>query len=386
MKIQGYRRENGKVGIRNHVAILPSSICASETAVRISNLVPGTVALPHQHGCCQVGADSEQTINTLIGLGSNPNVAKVLVVGLGCEGAEPLRISEEIKKTGKEVQMITIQNCGGTLKTIEEGARIARKMITKVAMLKKEEIDISELTLAIECGGTDTTSGLCANPAVGTASDILLSHGGTAMLSETTELIGAEHVLANRAVSSEVKDKLLEIVKRTEDRAMSLGVDIRGGQPTPGNIEGGVITIEEKSLGCIYKAGSSDIQGVLEYGEIPSSGKGFYVMDTPGQDIESITGMVAGGAQLVIFTTGRGTPTGFPIAPVIKITGNETTYNNMIDNIDINAGRVITEGASIKSIGEEIFSEMMEVSNGKPTKSESLGHKEFGIYKIAPTF
>jgi altronate dehydratase large subunit len=211
MKIQGYRRENGKVGIRNHVAILPSSICASETAVRISNLVPGTVALPHQHGCCQVGADSEQTINTLIGLGSNPNVAKVLVVGLGCEGAEPLRISEEIKKTGKEVQMITIQNCGGTLKTIEEGARIARKMITKVAMLKKEEIDISELTLAIECGGTDTTSGLCANPAVGTASDILLSHGGTAMLSETTELIGAEHVLANRAVSSEVKEQKIEL-------------------------------------------------------------------------------------------------------------------------------------------------------------------------------
>lgn len=385
MKIMGYKRENGKVGIRNHIAILPTSVCASETAVRISNLVDGTVALPHQHGCCQVGADHDQTVRTLIGLGSNPNVAAVLVVGLGCEGAEPTIVASEIKKTGKPVEMITIQGCGGTLKTIETGARIARKMAQEIINIPREEVDISELILGIECGGTDTTSGIAANPAAGVASDTLIANGGTAMLSETTELIGAEHVLAKRAINQKVADDLIHIVKRTEDRAMSLGVDIRGSQPTPGNIEGGVITIEEKSLGCIYKAGSAPIEGVLEYGESPE-GKGFYVMDTPGQDIESITGMLAGGAQIIIFTTGRGTPTGSPIAPVIKITGNSNTYQNMIDNIDINAGKIIDEGVTIDDLGKEIFDKIVEVANGKLTKAEALKHREFGIYKIAPTF
>ncbi|WP_026894697.1 UxaA family hydrolase [Clostridiisalibacter paucivorans] len=385
MKIMGYRRENGKIGIRNHVVILPTSVCSSETAVRISRNVEGSIALPHQHGCCQVGADHDQTVRTLIGLGSNPNVAKVLVVGLGCEGAEPTYVADEIRKTGKTVETITIQQCGGTLKTIEKGTRIARDMVQSVANIPREEVDMDEIVLGIECGGTDTTSGIAANPAVGVSSDILIKKGGTAMLSETTELIGAEHILAKRAVNREVAEKLIEIVDRTEKRAMSLGVDIRGSQPTPGNIEGGVITIEEKSLGCIYKAGSAPIQGVLEYAECPK-GKGFYVMDTPGQDIESITGMLAGGAQIIIFTTGRGTPTGSPIAPVIKITGNSNTYNNMIDNMDINAGKIIDEQVSIEDLGKEIFEEMVKVCNGKITKAEALKHREFGIYKIAPTF
>ncbi|RKD31268.1 UxaA family hydrolase [Thermohalobacter berrensis] len=385
MKIMGYRRPNGKIGIRNHIVVLPTSVCASETATRISNLVEGTVALTHQHGCCQVGADHQQTVRTLIGLGNNPNVGAVLVVGLGCEGVEPTFIAEEIGKTGKPVEMITIQGCGGTLKTIEKGTRILKNMAQKILNMPREEVDISEITLGIECGGTDTTSGIAANPAAGTASDMLLNYGGTAMLSETTELIGAEHILAKRAVNDKVAQKLLDIVKKTEERAMSLGVDIRGSQPTPGNIEGGVTTIEEKSLGCIYKAGSAPIQGVLKYGEPPED-KGFYVMDTPGQDIESITGMLAGGAQVIIFTTGRGTPTGAPIAPVIKITGNSNTFKNMIDNIDINAGKVIDQGVSIKQVGKEIFNEIVSVCNGKLTKAEILKHREFGIYKIAPTF
>ncbi|MTI59415.1 MAG: altronate dehydratase [Firmicutes bacterium] len=385
MKIKGYRRENGKVGIRNRLIVLPTSVCASETAVRIAEHIEEAVALPHQHGCCQIGADHEQTVNTLVGLGKNPNVGAVLVIGLGCEGAEPGDIAERIAETGKTVAKITIQECGGTLKAIEKGTRIVRDLANDLVLMEKEEVDLSEITLAIECGGTDATSGIAANPAVGGVSDKLIKLGGTAMLSETTELIGAEHTLAERAINEKVREKLLNIVERTERRAMSLGVDIRGGQPTPGNITGGVTTIEEKSLGCIYKAGTADISGVLEYGEVPSR-KGFYVMDTPGQDIESITGMLAGGAQIVIFTTGRGTPTGSPLAPVIKVTGNSNTYINMIDNIDVNAGKIIDERLAIKELSEEIFNLMLEVCNGRETKAELLGHKELGIYKLAPTF
>ncbi|WP_227762201.1 UxaA family hydrolase [Zhaonella formicivorans] len=385
MKFLGYRRGNGQVGIRNHVIILPSTVCASETAVKIAAQVGGTVALPHQHGCCQIGADHEQTVRTLIGLGKNPNVAACLVVGLGCEGVPAKEVAEAIASTGKPTEVITIQECRGTLRTIEQGVRIARKMVQEVATYQREEIDVSELVLGIECGGSDATSGIAANPAVGHASDLLLAAGGTAMLSETTELIGAEHVLARRAVTPEVGEKLLEIVRRCEERAKSLGVDIRGGQPTPGNIQGGVITIEEKSLGCIYKAGTAPIQGVLEYGEIPQ-GKGFYVMDTPGQDIESITGMLAGGAQIILFTTGRGTPTGSPIAPVIKVTGNANTFEILEDNIDLSAAGIVAGTATIQEVGEKIFAELLAVAGGKPTKAEILGHHEFGIYKIAPTF
>lgn len=385
MKIMAYQRPDGQVGIRNHLLILPTSVCASETAVNISKRVKNCVALSHQHGCCQVGADYLQTLKTLIQFGKNPNVGAVLIVGLGCEGVQPDDVLAELKKTHKPVQAITIQACGGTLKTIEAGVRMAREMAQQLSCQTRQPCDVSALTLAIECGGSDPTSGIASNPAAGVASDLLIAAGGTAILSETTEFIGAEHLLAKRAVNEKVGQRLLEIVRQTEANAMHLGVDMRGGQPTPGNIAGGLTTIEEKSLGCIYKAGSAPLQGVLEYGDQPSE-KGLFVMDTPGQDIESITGMLAGGAQLVIFTTGRGTPTGSPIAPVIKITGNSKTYANMSDNIDLNAGKIIDSGVTIEAMGQEIFEEMLAVANGKLTKAEILGHREFGIHKIAPTF
>jgi altronate dehydratase large subunit len=384
MKLMGYIREDGRIGIRNHVLIIPSSICASEVGARIASGAKGAVALPNQHGCSQIGADLILTQNTLIGLGKNPNVAAVLVVGLGCESVSVERVAEEINKTGKRVEHILIQECGGTLKTEERGVKIARGMVQEMSALKREEVNLSNLTLAIECGGSDATSGLVSNPVAGRVSDKLIGLGGTVIFSETTELIGAEHLLAKRCALKEVANRLVEIVRRYEEKAKSMGVDIRGAQPTPGNIIGGITTIEEKSLGCIFKGGTKKLQNVLEYGEVPK-GRGLYFMDTPGQDIESVTGMIAGGAQMVIFTTGRGTPTGSPIAPVIKITGNPETFKKMKDNIDVNAGTIIEGKETIEEVSERLLREVIEVANGKLVKAELLGHREFGIYTLIST-
>lgn len=387
MKLIGYSRPDGKFGVRNHLLIIPTSVCASDTASRIASQVPGAVAIPHQHGCCEVGVDYLQTVRTLIGFGKNPNVGACLVVGLGCEGIQAKTVADEIAKTGKHVESLIIQEHGGTLGALQAGVRIAAGMSVELSLMTKTEFDISELILGLECGGSDPTSGIASNPVMGECSDLLIKAGGTSILSESAEMIGAEHLLAARATSSEIADSFLRIVRQTEQRAIDMGNDLRGSQPTPGNIEGGITTIEEKSLGCIYKAGKAALVGTLDYADpVPDSTKGLFFMDTPGEDIDSITGMVAGGAQIVTFTTGRGTPTGCPIAPVIKLTGNSSTFEKMKDNIDFNAGRAISGEASVEELGKELFDEMIEVCNGKLTKAEALGHNEFGIFRIGYTF
>ncbi len=385
IRFLGYKRPDGRMGVRNHVIILPSVVCASEVCNAIARNVKGIISIPHPHGCAQLAFDAEQTARTLIGVGKNPNVAAVLVIGLGCEVVNSSMVASKIAESGKPVKSLAIQEVGGSLKTIKEGIKIVRQMLFHASRLKREKVGLDSLTLGVECGGSDACSALSANPALGVASDILVKEGGTIILSETTESIGAEHILVRRAVNKEVKKRILEIVKRTEMRALSLGLDIGRANPAPGNYEGGITTLEEKSLGCVMKGGTSKIMEVLEYGESPTQ-KGLVLMDTPGHDAESVTGLLAGGTQIVAFTTGRGTPMGSPIAPVIKIATNSYLYSKMKDNMDINAGEIITGNKTVQEIGEKIFRQVIRVANGKLTKSEILGHREFAINRIGPSF
>ena len=385
MEFMGYRRANGKVGVRNHVLVIPSVVCSQGAAEAITRNVKGSVYLPNVFGCAQVGADREQTKRSLVGFGTNPNVFAVLVVGNGCENLPAKEISEAIIPSGKRVEFIEIQDVGGTKKTIAKGKRIVREMLADAAALEREPIPLSELIMATECGGSDYTSGLASNPALGAASDLVVGEGGTVILSETTELIGAEHLLARRARTPEIGKKVLDLIAWWEKEAIATGQDIRGANPAPGNIAGGITTIEEKSLGCIYKGGTTTLEEVIQYA-FPPTKKGLVLMDTPGHDIDQLTGMMAGEAQVAVFTTGRGTPTGSPIAPVIKITGNAETYRKMKDNIDLNVSQIIKGKETVQEAGKRIFEEVIAAASGKLSKAEKLGQRDFCIFKIGLNF
>jgi altronate dehydratase large subunit len=384
--ILGYVRPDGKVGIRNHLLVMSTVICSGFVARRIADQVQGAVAIENPFGCGQLEPDLEITRRTLVNTAKNPNVGGVLVVGLGCEQIQADDLVREIEKTGKPVEKVVIQEeDGGTPAAIEKGVRLLRKMAEEVLSQRPEEVDISNLVLGVECGGSDATSGLASNPVVGYVADKIVDLGGTVILSETPEMIGAEDILASRAVSREVGERIVRTVRRWVELAASYNVDLVGTQPAPGNIAGGISTIEEKSLGAIIKGGSRPIQGMVDYAE-EVKGKGLWLMDTPGYDIMSVVGMVAGGATLVIFTTGRGTPTGNPIAPVIKVTANPQTARKMRENIDFDASTVILGQETIEQAGERLFRLVIDVARGRPTKAELLGFREFMIHKIIPSF
>ena len=383
MEFYGYRRPDGRIGIRNHVLILPASICASDTAGFIANQVNGAVTFHNQSGCSQVGEDQQMTMDIMAGFAANPNIYGTVVVSLGCENCQMDLVVEAIRKrTNKPLCRIIIQEAGGTLKTVEAGVRMARKLVEEASLLKREPFPMSELILGTECGGSDPTSGLAANPLIGKLSDLLVADGGTSILSETTEFIGAEHILAARAATPQVHDRILQIVHRYEDALRLVGEEVREGNPSPGNKAGGITTLEEKSLGCIHKSGHSPIQEVYDYAKQVDAKKGLVIMDTPGNDPSSVAGMVAGGAQVVVFSTGRGTPTGNPIVPVIKITGNRITYQNMKDNIDIDASPVLYGPETLEEMGDLLMKELADVANGKLTKAETLGFTETAIARV----
>lgn len=372
MKWYGYRRPDGSVGSRNYVAIIPSVTCANDVANAIAREVQGTVVYLHHQGCCQLPPDLDRVTETLISLGKSPNVGAVLIVSLGCEGTDHERMYKELKATGKPVEIIHIQELGGVSKAIQAGTDIARKLVIEISGMQRSEADMSEIVMAIKCGASDTTSGMASNCVIGYVADHLVDLGATVIFGETTEFLGGEHLLARRAVNKQVADKIYEIVNNMETRAKSVGCDMRRGQPTPGNIAGGLSSIEEKSLGAIVKSGSRPIQGVLEYPEHVTTQKGLWIKDTPGREPEILTGMAATGAQFMCFSTGRGAPQGFPSMPVIKICGNPNTYERMQNDMDLNAGLIITGEKTIEQVGEEAIAKLVRVLNGEMTKNEAI--------------
>ncbi len=380
MKFMGYRRADGSVGVRNHVLIIPSVFCANRTAQMIAEKVPGAVCMPHPLGCGQVGKDLEMSARTLIALGCNPNVYAVLVVGLGCERIKPQEMVDGIAKSGKPVEKVVIQELGDTIKTVEEGTRIVNRWMLDASRERRVECDSSELIVAVKCGGTDATSGLAANPAVGAMSDLLVDEGGTVILSEINELVGAEHILARRAVSDEVREQIYETIYRMEklfaDRAGDPQYESRRHLISTGNFAGGVSSIVEKALGGVHKSGSRPVIEVTGYAECPKKRGGVVLMDAPSHDGEVVTSQVGGGAQIVVFTTGRGTPAGFPIAPVIKVTGNRSTWERMKENIDFDASGILTHEATLADKGKELLEMVMEVADGSITRAEVFRHDE----------
>lgn len=397
------RPEHLRYGSRNYIAIISTVNCSASTSkyiserVRAADLlkrypnVDGVVAITHKSGCAMQydGSDHNQLDRTLAGFAKHANVAGYILVGLGCETGQAIHLVEnqgliQLNGSRKKPVVITVQECGGIGKTVDAGVQAIAEMLPQVNDVRRVKLPASKLTLGTQCGGSDGNSGVTANPALGVAADLLVAQGGAAVLAETPEIYGAEHLLTRRAVSRTVGEKLVERIKWWEWYTGIFGAEINNN-PTPGNKEGGLTTIYEKSLGAIAKGGSTALTDVVHYAE-PITSKGFIVMDTPGYDPASMTGLVAGGANILVFTTGRGSVYGCKPTPSIKVATNTPMFTHMIDDMDINAG-VILEGTPVEVVGKQIFEEILAVASGKKTKSElsGVGEEEFAPWSIGPT-
>ncbi|MBP9837239.1 MAG: altronate dehydratase [Proteobacteria bacterium] len=408
---QGYRREDGRVGTRNYLAVISTVNCSAQAsdyvakhftpdylAAKFPN-VDGVIAITHQTGCGVVYAseDHEQLERTLAGYAEHPNVSGYLVIGLGCETVQAKPFADKhLVQLGKRSAaqssslVMTLQEEGGTKKTVAKAIAAMEELLQEANKLKREAIPVSELVLGLNCGGSDAFSGITANPALGYASDLLVAHGGTAVLAETAEIYGAEGLLTRTAVSRAVGEKLVERIRWWEQYMEMFKPILKNGaslnnNPSPGNKKGGLTTILEKSLGAVAKGGTTALQDVVLFAEKIKT-KGFVFMDTPCVDWVSVTGLVAGGCNLMAFTTGRGSCLGLKPTPTLKIATNTPMYQRMEDDMDINAGKIL-EGASIQQVGEEIFEELIRIASGEKTKSEILGYgdKEFAPWSIGPT-
>ena len=373
MKFWGYRRPDGRVGTRNHVLILATVGCAAETARMAADGLYGAVSFINQNGCGESSRNLRRTRDVLLGLAAHPNVYGVVAIGLGCEINRMDDFLAELKaRTSKPVEALLIQEEGGTIETVAKAKKIARRMIIEASMCRREECDLSELILGVECGGSDATSGLVSNPVMGLVSDRVVAAGGTSMFSETVEMIGAEHILARRAATPEVGQKILDYVRHREQEQIDAGEDVRKTQPSPGNKDGGITTLEEKSLGCIYKGGSTPIVDMIDCAHAPEK-KGLVLMDTPCYDMLSVTAKAAGGCQLIVFTTGRGNAIGNPVVPVMKVTANGETFRRMNDNIDLDMSGVLTENVSLDEMADRTLRQIADTLSGRLTSAEVLG-------------
>ncbi|ARU27995.1 UxaA family hydrolase [Cellvibrio sp. PSBB006] len=394
---KGYRRANGKVGTRNYIGILTTVNCSATVARAIAQHftfsgelksfpnIDGVVAFTHETGCGMRsdGEGYETLRRTFDGYARHPNFGGVMMVGLGCETMQVQRVMEESGLADtKTFFAYTIQEVGGTRIAIEKGIETLRAMLPLVNEARREPVPASELTLAVQCGGSDAFSGITANPALGIAGDILVRHGGTVIYSETPEIFGAEHLLTQRAATPELAEKLLERIRWWEDYTERNGFELNNN-PSPGNKVGGLTTILEKSLGAQAKSGSTQMTGVYLYAEEVKE-KGLVFMDSPGFDPVSVTGQVASGANVVCFTTGRGSAFGFKPVPSIKLASNSQLFERMKEDVDINCGGILDGEYTLQECGEKIFADVLAVASGESTKSELLGYgdNEFNPWKI----
>jgi altronate hydrolase len=388
----GYQREDGRVGTRNYIAVVAASNCAAHTAELIAQSyagetlppnVDGVAAFPHGEGCAHaVGPDMDQLRRTLGGVLVHPNVSAAVILGLGCETNQIDHYLGAGAPRGSRLAGLTLQSSGGTRGAVEAARREIARFLEQAAAEKRTEVPVSKLVLGLNCGGSDSFSGITANPALGYCSDLLAEAAGTAVLAETTEIFGAEHLLVRRARNREVAEKLLGCI-RSYKQYLNRFAGSFDDNPSPGNKEGGLTNILEKSLGAVAKGGTSPLIEVYDYAERITA-PGFVFMNTPGYDPVSLTGLAAGGCNLIAFTTGRGSAIGFPTVPVIKIATNGNTYRRMTDNMDVNAGVIADGDKTVQQVGREIFALMLEVASGRRTCAERLGHKEFVPWRIGP--
>jgi len=378
----GFRRPDGTIGIRNQLLVVPVTASANTVARRVAAMIPGSVALPVLDDDAEIAHSRALTERTLAGAAASPNVGAAIIIGLNQSSGETERVLQQARQLapGKPIEGFSLDETGGSIRAISRGVELGQKLTSRLFMLQREEASVAELIVGTECGGSDATSGMASNPTVGYVSDMVVNFGGTTILSETTELMGAEHILARRARNAEVAQRIVQIVANVEKAANAVGATVTGGNPTPGNMAGGLTTIEEKSLGCIYKAGTSEIQDVLDYGERPRR-KGLHIMDTPGHDCVSVSAKASAGAHLCLFTTGRGTALGNAVYPVVKVCANPETCENMRDNIDFDASPIVLGLATKEELGVQLYKLMLDICNGQPTNAELIGHQEFCIHR-----
>ena len=378
----GYRRSDGQVGVRNHIGVMSIMDNVNPITRAISDGVAGAVPITTLFVRGQYGKDLEMAYNTLAGMGRNPNLAGVVIVGL--EETSTNIVADRVRNTGKPVETVLVQELGGTVAATAAGVSKAAKMAIDASKLRREPIPVSELVLGLECGGSDTTSGLAGNPALGRAADRLIAEGGTAVITETSEFLGAEDLFAERAVNDDVKQAFLKMILDHEAKAMESGVDIRGSNPVPDNIRGGLTTIEEKALGAMAKAGTTPLVDVLEYSEAPTK-KGLHFMAGSAPAVESLTGLAGGGCQLCVFTTGVGNTIGNMIMPTAKISGNINTVTDFTDNIDFDVSDILEKDKPTAEAGDELYDYILEMASGMITTSEALKQQETAISRFGLT-
>ncbi|MFN0159916.1 MAG: UxaA family hydrolase [Burkholderiales bacterium] len=379
----GYERENGDAGVRNWVGVVSIMDNANPITRAICAAVQGTLPITTLFVRGQYGRDLEITYEALAGMARNPNIASVLLVGL--EGQTTEEIARRIRPTGKRVEMVTVQDQdGGTIGAVAEGTRKAARLAIAASNLRRKTFPASMLRIGVECGGSDTTSGLTCNPTIGRMSDRLVSDGGTIIISETSEFFGAEHLFAERAADDAVRQKFLDRVLGLEREAMSIGMDIRGTNPTPDNIRGGLTTIEEKALGAMAKSGTSKLIGVLDYGEAPRKA-GLHFMAAPAPAVENMTAMAAAGCQMIFFGTGVGNPIGNMVSPTVKVSGNVNTLRKMPENIDFDVTDILEKGVGVAPLGDKLYEFALAVASGTRTTSEVLDQRETAISRFGTT-